>query len=76
MFSRIDFLRIGGKSIHRTPQTTVPSVQRYQKKFKSRLVVPTFFRKKPFGKNVEALSYLLDESCAVEVSVQTDDFEN
>ena len=37
---------------------------------------PTSFRKKFFGKNVEGLSYLRDESCAVEVAVQTDDFED
>jgi|SRR5579871_2118589 len=39
-------------------------------------VAPTFFRKKPFGKNVEGLSYFRDGSCAVEVAVQTHDFED
>jgi hypothetical protein len=33
-----------------------------QKKFNSRLVAPTFFRKKPFGDNVEGLSHDGDES--------------
>jgi hypothetical protein len=46
------------------------------KKFNSRLVVPTFFRKKPFGENVEGLSHFMDKSCAVEPAVQTDDFED
>jgi hypothetical protein len=37
---------------------------------------PTFFRKKPFGKNVEGLSYFRDKSCAIEDAVQTHDFED
>ena len=39
-------------------------------------VAPTFFRKKPFGKNVEGLSYFRDKSCAIEGAVQTHDFED
>ena len=39
-------------------------------------VAPTFFRKKPFGKNVEGLSYFRNESCAAERAVQTHDFED
>jgi len=39
-------------------------------------VAPTFFRKKPFGKNVERLSYFRDKSCAIEGAVQTHDFED
>ena len=39
-------------------------------------VAPTFFRKKPFGQNVEGLSYFRDESYAVERAVQTHDFED
>ena len=35
-----------------------------------------FFRKKPFGKNVEGLSYFRDESYAVELAVQTHEFED
>jgi hypothetical protein len=46
------------------------------KKFNSRLVVPTVFLDKPFGQNVEGLSYFRDESCAVEPAVQTEDFED
>jgi hypothetical protein len=39
-------------------------------------VAPTFFRMKPFGKNVEGLSHLRDESAPVEAAVQIDDFED
>src|SRR6516164_2157368 len=34
------------------------------------------FRKKPFGKNVEGLSYFRDESYPVELAVQTHDFQD
>jgi hypothetical protein len=34
-----------------------------------------FFRKKPFGENVEGLSQFSDQNCAVERAVQTYDFE-
>jgi hypothetical protein len=41
----------------------------------SNQVAPTFFRKKPFGENVEGLSQFSDQCCAVERAVQTHDFE-
>jgi hypothetical protein len=39
-------------------------------------VARIIFRKKPFGKNVEGLSYFREESCAVELAVQTHNFED
>jgi hypothetical protein len=39
-------------------------------------VTPTVIRDEPFDENVEGLSHISDESCAVEVAVQTDDFED
>jgi hypothetical protein len=36
----------------------------------------SFFRKKPFGKNVEGLSYFRDESYAGDLAVQTHDLED
>ena len=44
--------------------------------FGSNPVAPTVFREKPFGKNVEGLSYKRDKGYAVEMAVQTDDFED
>jgi hypothetical protein len=45
-------------------------------KLGSNPVAPTFFRKKPFGENVEGRSHCGDKSCAVERAVQTRDFED
>src|SRR5437660_8584391 len=39
-------------------------------------LAPTFFRKKPFGENVEGLSHFRDERCAVERAGQTEDFRD
>jgi hypothetical protein len=44
--------------------------------FGSNPVAPTVFREKPFGKNVEGLSYKRDKVYAIEMAVQTDDFED
>ena len=37
------------------------------KKFYCRPITPTFFRKKPFGENVEGLSYCGDGSCGSQI---------
>ena len=47
-----------------------------QKVASSNLVAPTFFRKKPFGENVEGLSHYWAKSYVIETPVQTDDFED
>jgi hypothetical protein len=39
-------------------------------------VTPTRRDKKPFGENVEGLSYCGDESCVIKAAVQKDDFED
>jgi hypothetical protein len=44
-------------------QPAFPAPDPGKKKFNSRLVVPTFFRKKPFGENVEGLSHFRDGTC-------------
>jgi hypothetical protein len=58
------------------PQSGFPTPDAGDKKFNSRLVAPTSFRKKPFGENVEGRSHGGDKSCAVERAVQTHDFED
>ena len=39
-------------------------------------VIPTIFRLKPFGQQVERLSPVRDQTYAVELPVQTHDFED
>jgi hypothetical protein len=45
-----------------------------QEKFNSRPVAPTGRDKKPFGENVEGLSYCGAKGCVVEAAVQKDNF--
>jgi hypothetical protein len=60
-------LGIGLTRFQPSPQTGFPAPDTGDKKFNSRLVAPTVFRKKPFGKNVEGLSYCGDKSCGSQI---------
>ena len=57
------------------PQSGFPTPDASDKKFNSRLVVPTFFRNEPFGEHVEGLSRCGDKGYAIETAVQSRDAE-
>jgi hypothetical protein len=59
--------RLGDRKGHRGKEYVLTS---------SNPVSPTFLRNEPFGKYVEGLSYFRDETCAVELAVQTHDFQD
>ena len=58
------------------PISTAESRKETHLGLSSNPVAPTFFRNEPSGEHVEGLSYLRDESYAVECAARTHDFEN